>query len=316
MSGSPKPLSIVIPTYNRSALLTQCLDALRTQTAGIESFDINVVDDHSPDDTPDVLRNAAQSMPNLTWTRQPENRGPAAARNRAASLSTGRLLLFLDDDIVASPDLVETHLRLHDNRGAQHGVVGHVSWLPGLKVTPFMTWVEEHPVLFNYANMTAGPQENIPAAFYTCNLSLARAAFEAAGGFDERFPFPACEDTDLGVRLANEGFSLWYEPGAIAWHARAITLSDLRSRLRQTAPSVELFAQLHPETLLPGSEGHSRPDTPLWRLVRAVKRSLLRLAVQVTPSVGGYDLRSMHYACELGHAQLAGLRDLRRQQRT
>src|SRR5437763_626084 len=46
-------------------------------------------------------------------------------------------------------------------------------------------------------------------------LAARRTAFEAVGGFDERF-FMYCEDTDLCVRLRDRGLGVWYEPSATA----------------------------------------------------------------------------------------------------
>jgi GT2 family glycosyltransferase len=238
---------VVIPTYRRPELLAKCLDALRGQTLDASSFEVCVVDDASGDATPTALETASRAMPNLRWASQPANRGPAAARNRAVSLGTGALLVFIDDDVVASPTLLADHLALHRAADAPIAVVGHLTWAPGLPVTRFMRWLDDSRLQFSFETMPEGEQEDVVNSFYTCNLSLPRTAFEAVGGFNERFPFPACEDSDLGLRITADGLKLFYRPQVVAWHSRPVTLPEFRDRMIRAAQSWQLLAQLHPD---------------------------------------------------------------------
>ena len=288
-------------------MLSDCLESLSKQSVAADRFEICVVDDASGDETRPTLERLAQEMPNLKWVTQDRNRGPAAARNRGVSMSSAPLLILLDDDVVSSENLVRTHLDHHRAQGDSYGVLGHLAWHPSLQITPFMHWVEEACIQFNFAKMREGPQPDVWDAFYTCNLSMKRAAFERAGGFDERFPLPACEDSDLGARLQADGFVLDYQRDALAWHARPVSLDDMRRRIRDTAQSRNFFASLHPELGLPPLRSRPRGR----RLLGGVKRGLLRIAVPVAPSLAGRDLRGMLYQSELGKAQDAGLRRTR-----
>lgn len=81
--------SVIIPTYNRSDLVSQCVSSLRV--AGLSGLEIIVVDDGGSDDTEDVVRGQA------TYLRQ-ANSGPAAARNRGFGASAGRFVAFIDSD--------------------------------------------------------------------------------------------------------------------------------------------------------------------------------------------------------------------------
>ena len=245
MASSPV-LSVVIPTYQRPDLLAQCLDGLRAQDAPPTDYEICVVDDASGPATPEVLRRAEDDLPNLRWASQPTNLGPAAARNRAVAMSTAPLLLFLDDDIVASPSLVRTHIALHDGRPDTYGVVGLVEWLPTLKVSQFMRWLDTIPYQFAFPQMDEGLQGDPTRAFYTCNLSVSRALFERAGGFDERFPFPAYEDTELAIRLVERGFELDFRRAALAWNSRPITLDQFCARMTMVARSAHVLADVMP----------------------------------------------------------------------
>lgn len=82
-------VSVVIPTYNRSALVSRCVDSIRA--SGVTPLEIVVVDDGGKDDTEAVIAGRA------TYLRQP-NAGPAAARNNGFDTSRGDYVGFIDSD--------------------------------------------------------------------------------------------------------------------------------------------------------------------------------------------------------------------------
>lgn len=277
--SSPR-ISVVVPTYRRPELLTRCLESLRNQDLPGDAYEVVVVDDGSADRTKAVLENSARSWPNMRWFTQPENRGPAAARNRGVAESTAPLILFIDDDIVATRDLVGHHVAFYETcKDGTAGAVGHVSWLPELPVSDFMRWLDSTSLQFAFGTMVAGPVESPWEAFYTCNLSLPRALLEQAGGFDERFPYPAFEDIDMGVRLARLGFRLVYVPSALAWHSRAVDLEAFCRRMRTVGESAVLLRQAQPD--LPVDLPLNAPMPTSWQRAKA---RLLRPAIALTRS--------------------------------
>ncbi len=84
--------SVVIPTYNRAALLREALDSVFAQE--FTDFEVIVVDDGSTDDTASVVRDYGVR---IRYLRQ-ENRGPGAARNLGIAQAAGRYVAFLDSD--------------------------------------------------------------------------------------------------------------------------------------------------------------------------------------------------------------------------
>ena len=116
-------ISVVIPTYNRLPILGDCIAALEEQTLNRARYELIVVDDGSTDGTPAAL--AAHS--GLAVICQLRNRGPAAARNAGIHAASGTYVLFLDDDIIARPQLLEQHLTIHAQErgeGAHPGRTG------------------------------------------------------------------------------------------------------------------------------------------------------------------------------------------------
>jgi GT2 family glycosyltransferase len=293
-------ISVVIPTYRRPELLAQCLDGLRHQDVPESTFEVIVVDDASGPETTAVVEKAAHATGNVRSLTQPHNRGPAAARNRGVAASSAPLLLFLDDDIVASPSLVGTHVRLHSGTPDTYGLIGLVEWLPSLKVTHFMRWLDRVPNQFAFHTMEEGLQDDPAGKFYTCNLSMKRRLFDDVGGFDERFPFAAYEDTELAIRLIAKGFHLDYRKAALAWNSRAVTLDEFCSRMAKVAQSAHVLAEAFPGT------------DPFIADLAAPRYSNLQLAllraVSVPfPTLLGRNLRSSYYWERVRRAYRDGL---------
>jgi glycosyltransferase involved in cell wall biosynthesis len=101
-------LSIVIPTFNRLKCLQRTLAALEQQTYPHSEFEIIVVSDGSSDGTDDYLREAEHRLAIIPVFQA--NGGVATARNHGIQLAQGEWILFIDDDVVGAPNLVEEHL--------------------------------------------------------------------------------------------------------------------------------------------------------------------------------------------------------------
>jgi glycosyltransferase involved in cell wall biosynthesis len=119
-------VSVIIKTHNEAARLRLVLASLCRQTVAIVATgspppedrtvaEIIVADDGSTDETPALLAAEMSRMP-LRIVRLEPNRGRSAAANAGARAATGELLLFLDGDTIAAPDLVERHATAHHSR--------------------------------------------------------------------------------------------------------------------------------------------------------------------------------------------------------
>lgn len=104
-----KFISIVICTYNRSRLLKKCLESIVVQN--INNIEILVIDNNSQDDTPQVVNKFASKHHNIRYFCEQEI-GLSHARNRGIKESKTDWLLYIDDDGMAFPDLVERALDL------------------------------------------------------------------------------------------------------------------------------------------------------------------------------------------------------------
>lgn len=205
-------LSIVVPTYNRRERLERVLRSLAEQDVDVP-FEVIVVSDGSTDRTHEYLAHGDLPLPVIALTQS--NQGPAAARNRGVEASTGEYVLFIDDDVVAAPGLVQAHLSAHQRLGPNTVVIGPMLDPPDHDMSPWVTW-EQAMLAKQYSAMERGEYAATARQFYTGNASLRREHLQAIGGFDTSFR--RAEDVELAYRLDDLGLRFHFEPAAVGLH--------------------------------------------------------------------------------------------------
>lgn len=126
-------LSIIIPVYKAEKWIGRCLDSIYGQAVPTEALEVVCVDDGSPDGSAGILRAYRESHPNLVLIEQ-ENRGVAAARNRALEAARGEFVTFLDADDLFTPGSLGAVLRIlegcSDNLVVCRAFTGTREWFP------------------------------------------------------------------------------------------------------------------------------------------------------------------------------------------
>ncbi len=145
----------------------------------------------------------------------------AAARNLAAALASGDILLFLDVDCIVSSavcDRMQAVLAEHDAV-----ICPEVLYLPAGAVRPgplsevdLTAAGRPHPVR-PFPREGESPEGN-PGLFWSLAFALRRSTFHRLGGFDETYVGYGAEDTDLGFRIAREGLPLLFAGGVPVFH--------------------------------------------------------------------------------------------------
>ena len=217
--------SVVINTRDHPESLARCLEALAAQSLAPKRWEIVVVDDGSRDD---ATAEAARAWAGKSQCRlvRLEPSGRAAARNAGVREARGERVLFLGDDILAEPDLLQRHLRCHETHKGSVAVVGFVADATETPSRAFRKWWDN--LLYDHI---PNPERAGFGRLYTCNASAPRQAILDAGGFDERFIRYGWEDIDLGYRLERHGVRIVYDPRARAEHRHPRpTLDDLLRR--------------------------------------------------------------------------------------
>jgi len=220
MTSEPE-VSVVIPTYNRSALLRDAVDSVLvqdTQTA----YEIIVVDNNSKDDTAAVVRSLTESHPGIVRYIFEPQQGNAHARNRGVESASGPIVAFIDDDVTVERDWLELLKNVLDERSDLSFVGGRV--LPHWNVSPPSWLTQEHwsPL----ALLDYGPDELIvggtsPRGLLTANIAFRRTLFDEVGKFSPHLQrvkdaIGSMEDTEFLIRVCRTGRQGLYLPGMIA----------------------------------------------------------------------------------------------------
>lgn len=180
-------ISVIIPVYNRYAMLIEAVESVRAQT--YNWFEIIVVDDGSTDKTPDVF---PSEYPRITYVYQ-KNMGPASARNRGVRCAHGEWVAFLDSDDLWKPDKLERQVRALTHHPRYAITYTGEEWIRNGKQVVQRDYQAKHSGwIYPYclARCIVG----------ISTLLMHRSVWESIGGMDESLP--AAEDYDLWLRLA------------------------------------------------------------------------------------------------------------------
>jgi GT2 family glycosyltransferase len=214
-------VSVVIPTYNRSALLRDAVRSVLGQNSS-NPFEIVIVDNNSQDDTETVARALVDEHPGkIKYVRETEQ-GNAHARNRGVRTARGAIIAFIDDDVAVESDWLTTLLHALDSRASLSFVGGRVlpqwsgprpSWLTPDHWSPL--------ALLDY-----GPDEFIiegdsPRGLLTANIAFRRSVFDEVGWFSPHLQrvkniIGSMEDTEFLLRVCRSGRQGMYLPEMIA----------------------------------------------------------------------------------------------------
>jgi GT2 family glycosyltransferase len=175
---------------------------LATAVASATGFDEILVLDMASD--PPLRRPSDARL-----VREPTNTGVAAGRNRLVELMTSDIVVFLDDDAVLLTD--DTVPRVRESFAAD----------PNLAVVAFRivrgdgsSKSPEHP----FRGAPHDVERRRPCAYFLGGAcAIRRDAFNAAGGFDDRFRY-STEEIDLAMTLTTQGYGLVYEPAVVVEH--------------------------------------------------------------------------------------------------
>ncbi|THJ20880.1 MAG: glycosyltransferase [Nitrospira sp. CG24E] len=240
-------LSVVIPTYNRRAILRKTLLALMSQTFASEQFEVVVVDDGSSDDTVAMLRQF--KAPFALRVLAAEHAGANAARNLGIRAAQGRVVLITGDDMIPEPSFLEAHATFHERHPSEmDAMLGFIDWSPEIAVTPFMKFIvsAEGGQQFAFHEVREGKADF--RLFYTSNLSVKRdLLLNQPVLFDQDFTYPAYDDVELGYRLSVQGLQLHYNAMAVTCHHHEITLAGFVQRQRKAGHMAVVLARKHPE---------------------------------------------------------------------
>lgn len=214
-------LTVVIPTWNHSDLLGECLSSLRGQS--FQDFDVLVVDDGSSDNIAGLV---ASDFPEVRVLRLPENKGFAAAVNAGLREVQTELVFLLNNDMTLDPACLAKLAGAAMDGG------------PAL-IAPLVLWRDDPETIYSAGDLQRanGRPESVgfrcplagfefPETVFGVSAGAGlyrREVFDRVGLFDERF-IAYFEDSDLNFRARLAGFSAICVPEAVAYHVGSASL--------------------------------------------------------------------------------------------
>ena len=206
-------VAVVVPVHRSSAAFTSCLDHLRALDPAPTEL-IVVVDGADA-----AVADEAAAAGARTIVQTPQS-GPAVARNTGAVRAASDVILFLDADVTAPPDIVR---RVAEAFAADPGLsaaIGSYDDRP-----PADTLAAQYTNLrHHYVHQRARADG---FTFWGACGAIRRDAFVAAGGFDEDYVSPSIEDIELGYRLREAGHRIRVVKDLQVTHLKRWTVRSL-----------------------------------------------------------------------------------------
>jgi GT2 family glycosyltransferase len=228
-------LSIVIVSYNTRELLMQCLDFVFRNSPS-RSFEVIVVDNHSKDGSPEIIKKKYLSVKLL---ENLENRGYAGANNQGVQIAKGKYILLLNSDTRVLPKAFDRLMNSLDE-DSETGIVGAQLLNPDLTIQgSAKSFPSPVNILFGRKSIMSRlfPNNPLTRKYLPClnenlvepfevdhvagaGLMIRKDLVDKIGLFDERF-FMYWEDTDLCYRAKAAGWKVICHPQAKIIHDEA-----------------------------------------------------------------------------------------------
>jgi GT2 family glycosyltransferase len=201
-------VSILVVTYKSAEYVDLCLDSIRRNTS-YPNYEVIVIDNHSTDATPDLLRKHAAADSRIRVQLLDSNRGFAGANNLAAREATGEYLILLNADTLVTSGWIG-RLLAHLRADASLGLVSPVTNYAGNEIKINVRYRNRHQMeefAIALARERQGQRLDIPMAPLFCAL-VSRATWNQIGELDQSFEIGMFEDDDFSHRIRQAGFRI------------------------------------------------------------------------------------------------------------
>jgi GT2 family glycosyltransferase len=181
--------------------------------------EVIVVVDHNPA----LAARAQERFPSCVVVENRFGPGLSGARNTGVTVARGRVVLFLDDDAVATPGWLEAHLAAYGDATVV-GTAGTVrpAWDSG---SPPQWWPEPFDWVVGCNDQRVRPPGRTVRNPTGANMGFRREPILSAGGFSDRLGRTAgqplgCEETELAIRITQQdpAARIVSVPGAVCLH--------------------------------------------------------------------------------------------------
>ncbi len=256
------PVTIVIPTYNRSGKLLETLDALALQD--VLHFHVLISDDGSTDDTKKRVAEKKGSLPFTVDYFFHPNGGASESTNLAVERAREGLIILLDDDILPAHDTISKHIQFHSEHAgsilsgsADTDAQRTVTDVQRYKLFMEMEWKKIRPD----ANKLISIDFN-NFIITTANMSFPKAIFQKLAGFN--VGLRDGYDVDFGFRALLANVPLYFDGTVKSIHNDQISLRYYAKRQKAYMDSKRIIFASYPE-LRKKIKTDFDPQVPLYK---------------------------------------------------
>jgi glycosyltransferase involved in cell wall biosynthesis len=223
-------ISVIVPTRNRADLLRTAVESLDCQTLSKNEFEVIVVDNGSTDHTADLAFSLGEKWKNLRYVREPRP-GLHEGRHRGLKEANGDVLVYIDDDIRATPSWLEAIAENFADPGV--AMVGGNNYPDFRGLIP--GWLEKlwaRPAMggqgigyLSILSLPDGRREMSPYLVWGCNFSIRKQVVLDAGGFHpdsvprELIRFRGDGETHVSRYVLENKLRCNYDSRASVYHA-------------------------------------------------------------------------------------------------
>jgi GT2 family glycosyltransferase/glycosyltransferase involved in cell wall biosynthesis len=252
--------TVSLVTYRGARWLPGALDSLAAQT--FTDYELLVLDNDSDDGSVELVRAWAEGRERVTLEVAPRNLGFAGGHDRLLRSARGELVLLLNQDVELDPGFLAAAAEAFEAHPAVGSVQARLRRLraPGERDARLdstgLSMGRDRRVVSRSQGELDGPAHAYPGPVWGADGPA--PVYRRAALLDARLPdgrggrevldasfFLYKEDVDLAWRLQRLGWQAWYEPRALAWHARgtggsgATSLLDIARTNRTIAPGAK-----------------------------------------------------------------------------
>ncbi|CAN5789936.1 hypothetical protein BH23CHL8_BH23CHL8_09810 [soil metagenome] len=228
-------MTVSLVTFEGQAWLPGCLAALGAQE--LSDYELIAHDNGSRDASLALLEEAAHGDPRVRVRASAENLGFCVPHDRAIAEARGQHVLLLNQDVELDPGFLAAAVRALDDHPEAASIQGRVRLLasPGRRLdvldTTGLVMARDRRAFSRARGQVDGPEQSLagpvwgadgPAPVYRMSALWGARLPGSEGPWEvlDRDFYIFKEDVDLAWRLRRLGWGAWYEPDAVAWHAR------------------------------------------------------------------------------------------------
>ena len=204
-------ISIIIPAYNKHAMTSDCIRAVRKNT---EDYEIILVD------------NGSDPIYEEATIRNNENLGFPVAVNQGIRAASGDIIVLLNNDVIVTPEWAD-RLKYHLN---EYSIVApmtnYCAGIQQIKLKEYKNRKELNAIASEYSTLHDGMSEEVNYIIGFC-MAFPKALYEELGGFDESLWPCSGEEIDFCLRARDRGHKVGIAKDVYVHHFGSQTFTEM-----------------------------------------------------------------------------------------